>query len=67
MPIITVEGPRIEVEAKRKLVREMTETASAAFGFPKEDIIVLLKENTPENVGVAGELVIDRMERKRDG
>ena len=67
MPIITVEGPRVEIEAKRKLVREMTETASEVFGFSKEEIIVLLKENTPENVGVAGELIIDRMGRERGG
>ncbi len=67
MPVITVEGPRVEVESKRKLVREMTETASVAFGFSREEIIVLIKENTPENVGVAGELVLDRMGRERDG
>jgi len=67
MPIVTVEGPRVEIEAKRRLVREMTETASVAFGFSKEEIIVLIKENTPENVGVAGELVIDRRGRERGG
>ena len=61
MPIINVEGPALkEVEKKRRLVEEMTDAAVKAFGLPRETIVVLLKENSPENVGVGGELVSDR-------
>ena len=35
-------------------------TATKAYGLPKETIVVLIKENSPENVGVAGKLIIDR-------
>ncbi|NHJ86092.1 MAG: 4-oxalocrotonate tautomerase [Asgard group archaeon] len=62
MPIITVEGPPRSVEQKRKLVVALTEALKEAYGFPKEftDIIVVIKENLPENIGSNGQLLIDR-------
>jgi len=61
MPNIIVEGPVIkDVDKKRILVQELTEAATKAYALPKEAIIVLIKENSPENVGVGGKLVIDR-------
>ena len=61
MPNITVEGPAIkELEKKRTLAKEMTEAAVRAYGLPKEVIVVVIKENPPENVSVGGQLIIDR-------
>ena len=60
MPVITVEGRKIEIEIKRRLVKELTEAAAKAYGLPKEVIVVLIKENSPDNVGVGGELLSDR-------
>ena len=61
MPVITIDGPEIaDLNRKRTLVREMTEAAERAFGLPKASIVVLLRENRPDNVGVGGELVADR-------
>jgi 4-oxalocrotonate tautomerase len=61
MPIITVDGPRIEDgHVKRELVQALTEAAEKAFGMPRQAIVVLLKENRPDNVAVGGELVSDR-------
>lgn len=61
MPNITIEGPFIkEIETKRVLVQELTDAAVKAYGLPKEAMVVTIKENAPENVGVAGKLVIDR-------
>ncbi len=62
MPTIVVEGPPIDIEKKRALVRGMTETASAVYELPSRIIHVLIKENPPENVGVAGRLLADRRE-----
>ena len=60
MPIITIEGPRIEaIEIRRNLVRDLTEAASRAYGMPREKMIVLIRENTPEQVAVGGELIAD--------
>lgn len=61
MPNITIDGPVIEdVEKKRNLVKEMTDAATKAYGLPQEAIVVVIKENSPENVGVGGKLIIDR-------
>ena len=65
MPTITVEGPPAGVEAKRGLVRKLTAAASEAYGLPQEVMVVLIRENAPENVGVGGELLVDR--KKADG
>jgi len=60
MPHITIDGPKITVAKKRRLVQELTQAAVNAYGMDKKNIVVLIKENRPENVGVGGELVIDR-------
>lgn len=65
MPFISIEGPVIkEVEKKRNFVQELTDAAIRAYGLPKEAIIVLIRENSPENVGVGGKLIIDRKIKK---
>jgi len=58
MPNITVEGPALETAKKRLLVKALYDAARAVYNI--EHIIVLIHENPPENVGVAGELVSDR-------
>lgn len=63
MPIITVDGPAVEeVGKKREFVRDVTDAATRLYGFPEKMIAVLIRENRPENVGVGGQLVIDRPE-----
>jgi 4-oxalocrotonate tautomerase len=62
MPIITVDGGVItDLDKKRVLVREVTDAAAKAYGLPKESFVVLLKENAKENIGVAGQLLSDRV------
>ncbi len=62
MPLIAVEGPKIpEIERKRELVKKLTDAASEVYGIKRGHIIVLIRENAPENVGVGGELLADRM------
>ena len=64
MPTITAEGPPIrELDRKRKLVEEVTEAATKAYGLPKDVIVVVIKENLPENVGVGGQLLVDRRKK----
>lgn len=58
MPTIMVEGPPIDVERKRRLVKKLTE--AAVEGYRIEHITVLIRENLPENVGVGGQLLADR-------
>lgn len=62
MPNITVEGPIIkEIDKKRILVKALTDAAVEVYGLPKDAIVVPIKENSPENVGSGGKLVLDRM------
>jgi len=61
MPNIVIEGPAIkDIGIKRTLVKEVTASATKAYGLPAEVIVVVIKENPPENVGVGGILIADR-------
>lgn len=61
MPIITIEGPPIkEMSVRRKLVEELTQAATKAYGMPAEKIIVAIREVSPEQVAVGGVLIADR-------
>jgi len=62
MPTITVEGPPIDIERKRELVKRLTEAAIKIYKI--EHITVLIRENPPENVGVNGQLISDRKKPK---
>jgi 4-oxalocrotonate tautomerase len=66
MPIITIEDPAIkDLDTRRALVRELTDApAVRAYGLPTRKMIVLIRENTPEQVAVGGELIADL--RKKD-
>ncbi|UOD35710.1 tautomerase family protein [Deferribacteraceae bacterium V6Fe1] len=61
MPIISVEGPKVEdINKKREFIADVTKVAADFFEMPQESIIVLLKENEPQNVGVGGKLIADK-------
>jgi 4-oxalocrotonate tautomerase len=60
MPIITIEGPEIQdLDTRRALVRELTDVAARAYDMPREKMIVLIRESTPDQVAVGGELLAD--------
>lgn len=62
MPNITLEGPAItDLNKKRVLVQQVTALATEAYGLPPETIVVVIKENGPENVAVGGILALDRL------
>lgn len=58
MPLIQVDGPPIDIEKKRRLVKELTDVAVKIYEI--EHITVLIRENPPENVGANGELIVDK-------
>jgi len=62
MPSVILEGPAIkDIETRRTLVKELTDSVSRAYGLPKGTIVILIKENSPENVSVGGQLIVDRL------
>ena len=66
MPVVTVDGGPLDVEKKRELCRDITDALAAAYGLPRDAYVVLIRENSLENVGVAGELVCDRQQSGGD-
>ena len=62
MPIITIEGPKKDVETKRRLVKELTRVFKEVYGYPEEfsHVSVIIRENSPENIGTNGKLLIDK-------
>ncbi len=64
MPIITVEGPPVtDIDRKRKFVQKLTDATYEMYGIDKEHIVVLIRENKPENVSAGGKLILDRMKK----
>ena len=64
MPNVIIEGPKLDVETKRFLVKEITDILEKAYKIPRQAYSVVIKENPPENVGVGGELILDRQARE---
>lgn len=61
MPTIQIDGPKIQsMEQRRQLVERLSDAAAKVYGIAKEHVIVLIRENAPENVGVGGQLLADR-------
>ena len=56
--MLEFEGPRIDIEKKRKLAKELTEVASRIYGIPH--IVMVIHENDTENVSDCGELICDK-------
>jgi 4-oxalocrotonate tautomerase len=57
MPTIFFYGPKLDKEKRKEMIRSFTETASRLTGIEKSAFVVYLRESTPEDVGVGGELL----------
>ena len=49
------------------MIKSFTETASQATGLNKAAFVVYLRESSPENVGVEGKLLEDRLLKEKEG
>jgi 4-oxalocrotonate tautomerase len=65
MPVITIDGPALSKEQKKDLVKSFTKEAARVTGIPTQAFVVLINENNPDNVGVDGELLSDRMAKNQ--
>lgn len=58
---ITIDGPKLDdLEAKRILIKVITDTIEKVYNLPREHTVIVIKENSPENAGVGGILISDR-------
>ena len=63
IPNVIIDGPIIkDIEIKRVLVKEITDALEKAYKLDRNAYVVIIRENSPENVGVGGSLIIDRRE-----
>ena len=63
MPIITFDyGRSLTRQQKTELVELLTEGAQKVTGIRKAGIVVMIRESSPENVGIGGRLLADRDE-----
>lgn len=60
MPVITIEGGKMDVDQKRALTSALTTEAAEIMKVSKEHFIVLIKENDLQNIGSGGTLLSDR-------
>ncbi len=61
MPTIFFYGPKLDKEKRKEMIKSFTQTASKLTNIDESAFVVLLRESLPENVGVGGELLEDRM------
>jgi 4-oxalocrotonate tautomerase len=61
MPTIFFYGPKLDTEKSREMVKEFTDTASRVTGIDKAAFTVFLRDTEPDNVGVGGELLKDKL------
>ena len=64
MPTIFFYGPKLDKEKSREMIQSFTDTASRLTGINKSAFVVYLRESGPENVGVGGELLEDRQNKR---
>ncbi len=65
MPTISFNGPKMTKEQKAELVEAFTDAASRVTKIPKAGFVVYIHEIGDENVGVGGELLLEK--KKREG
>ena len=64
MPNVVIDGPKIgDIDVKRTLVKEVTDAMEKAYKIPRQAYVVTVNEHAPENVGVGGELIIDKFKQ----
>jgi 4-oxalocrotonate tautomerase len=64
MPNVSIDGPKIrDLNIKRQLIKEITDALEKAYKIPRNAYNIVIRENPPENVGVGGVLLADRINK----
>ncbi|MBE6486427.1 MAG: 4-oxalocrotonate tautomerase [Methanosphaera stadtmanae] len=58
MPVVTVEASKkLSKETKKEMIENVSEVVANEYGLPIQTITMIIRENIPENIGVAGKPV----------
>jgi 4-oxalocrotonate tautomerase family enzyme len=60
MPHVSIKGPALPVEKKRKLVKDVTKALSDNYGIPEEKFMIHVAEFGKESTASGGVLLIDK-------
>ena len=64
MPVITIEASPLSREVKERLVKELTDAASEITTIPAKAFVVIVKENSFENMAQGGVLLSERLKNR---
>jgi phenylpyruvate tautomerase PptA (4-oxalocrotonate tautomerase family) len=64
MPVITIQMTRQEYAKKAEIAKVFTDELSRITGIPKEPIVVLFHDLSPEDVASAGEMLAEKSGRE---
>jgi 4-oxalocrotonate tautomerase len=60
MPVVTVEASKkLSKETKKEMIENVSEVVANEYGLPIRTITMIIRENLPENIGVAGKPVFE--------
>jgi len=54
MPVIQIDTGSMSKEKKAELIKALTDTASSILGIPAQAFVVIIRENSLDNVGTGG-------------
>jgi phenylpyruvate tautomerase PptA (4-oxalocrotonate tautomerase family) len=60
MPNVAINGPKLDIAAKRALVKEITDAMEKAYKIPRQVYQITIYGNEPDSIGVGGILLCDR-------
>jgi 4-oxalocrotonate tautomerase len=63
MPTIFFYGPKLDKEKRKEMIKSFTDTASRLTGIRESAFVIYLRESSPGDVGVGGELLEDVLKR----
>jgi 4-oxalocrotonate tautomerase family enzyme len=62
MPVIQVNAlKQPDIDKKRKMVMKLTDVMVEVYGVPRGSVVVMIKEDELENVGLGGTLALDKL------
>ncbi|MGI9862780.1 4-oxalocrotonate tautomerase DmpI [Moorella naiadis] len=54
MPVIQIDAGAMSKEKKAELIKAMTDAASSILNMPAQAFVILIRENSPDNIGTGG-------------
>ena len=59
MPTIQFDGPELTRDKKQELVIKLTQATKEVLSIPEEHIMMIIRENSTDNIGTHGKLLTD--------